>query len=114
MIIDGFQQIKDPIYGGLTFTVNNDGPPKWIEQNVGMWLGLKAYVEVLDDGDGVVTLDQIVFSDDATPPERPNRLWTQVLENPSVVDAPSLAAPLSETAPGIGRRMAGRQARQRS
>src|SRR5262249_32143518 len=36
LIIDGFQQIRNPIYGGLTFTISA-AQPRWHAQDVGMW-----------------------------------------------------------------------------
>ncbi|MFO0930191.1 MAG: PSD1 and planctomycete cytochrome C domain-containing protein [Gemmataceae bacterium] len=80
LIIDGFQQIRDPIYGGLQFAVHAD-EPRWHVQNVSMWRGLQAYVELLDDGDGAVELEQIVCSDQPAPPvEAPNRLIVALVE----------------------------------
>src|SRR5262249_52090569 len=69
--IDGFQQIRDPIYGGLTFAIQGQ-LPRWYVQNVGMWVGQRAYIEVLDDGDGHVELERVLFSDNPSPaPEAP-------------------------------------------
>ncbi len=96
LIIDGFQQIKDPIYGGLTFVVNSDASSTWIVQNVAMWIGLKAYIEILDDGDGTAALERVLFTDDGAPPVEPNRLWSQLLQDPAVIDAASLAQKYQE------------------
>ena len=62
--VENFTLIRDPIYGGLTFAVNHERPG-WVVQNVGMWIGLKAYIEVLDDGNGQVALDRVLFSDES-------------------------------------------------
>jgi len=37
--------------------------------------GRLAYLELLDDGDGFVALDQMVSTDDPTPPTQPERVW---------------------------------------
>ncbi|MFO0964800.1 MAG: PSD1 and planctomycete cytochrome C domain-containing protein [Gemmataceae bacterium] len=108
LILDGLQLIQDPIYGGLKFTVNTkpaSAPLKgwdpktplpqpeplrelaWHTQDVSMWLGHRAYIEILDDGPGSITLDQVVFSDDGPPPERPNRLLLSLLRDAKTFDA---------------------------
>jgi hypothetical protein len=96
LIIDGFQQIRDPIYGVLTFPVESGDRPVWIVQNVGMWVGLKAYIEVLDDGNGEACLDRVLFSDDGRPSEAPNRLWVRLLEDPAVDSVDVLARKYQE------------------
>jgi hypothetical protein len=91
LIIDGFQQIRDPIYGGLTFHVNHGPTFAWHKQDVSMWVGLKAYIEVLDDGDGFAELERVVFSDGAAPQDLPNAFLLQLLEDPAVTSAETLA-----------------------
>jgi cytochrome c553 len=83
LIIDGYQLIRDPIYGGLTFTVNHGDSFAWAAQNVSMWKGHNAYVEFLDDGDGWIALEQILFADSGTPAEAPNRLLVGLLDDPA-------------------------------
>jgi hypothetical protein len=81
LIIDGFQLIRNPIYGGLEITIKAGDRPRWFVQDVSMWPGLFAYIEVLDDGTGAVALDRVLFSDDRTPPpEAPNPLLLDVLQ----------------------------------
>ncbi|MFO0880639.1 MAG: DUF1553 domain-containing protein [Gemmataceae bacterium] len=70
LIIDGFQQIRDPIYGGLRFVIQSN-ESRWYVQNLSMWVGLQAYIEILDDGDGEVELEQVVQSDHGVPPPLP-------------------------------------------
>jgi hypothetical protein len=91
VIIDGFQNIRDPIYGGLTFTVNDDKASRWYVQNVGMWVGLKAYVEILDDGPGSIELERILFSDGGPPPEPASTLLLGLVEDPAVTSPDTLA-----------------------
>jgi hypothetical protein len=70
LILDGLQLIQEPIYGGLAFAVNNPDL-HWHVQDVSMWAGHRAYIEVLDDGPGYVAVEQILFSDDGPPPDAP-------------------------------------------
>ena len=84
IVIEGFEKIRDPIYGGLTVTVNTEGQARWITQDVGMWLGHRAYLEIADgattdfnaaqtritDAHGFVAIDEIRTSDQP-PPSRP-------------------------------------------
>jgi hypothetical protein len=66
LVLNGLQLIQDPIYGRLAFTVDNDAL-QWRTQDLTMWLGQRAYVEILDDGPGYAALAAVVFSD-AGPP----------------------------------------------
>ena len=102
LILDGFQLIRDPIYGGLTFVVNtpsdlgkapsgwqpsfaqpltpeNGGAMRWHTMDVSMWTGHRAYIEILDEGPGQVAFDRVAFSDEAPPPEPPNSLYVVML-----------------------------------
>jgi hypothetical protein len=67
VIIDGYQLIRDPIYGGLAFGVNNAERLQWRTQDVSMWLGHRAYIEIVDDGPGYIGVEQILFSDGDAP-----------------------------------------------
>ena len=51
--------------------------------DVSMWVGQRAYIEVLDDGPGQVAFDRVVFSDDGPPPEDANPLIAALLHNPA-------------------------------
>jgi hypothetical protein len=88
LIVDGYQLIRDPIYGGLSFGVDQGDRPTWAVQNVSMWKGHNAYVELLDDGDGLLALERVLFSADATPVDQPNRLLADLLDDPAV-DSPT-------------------------
>jgi hypothetical protein len=70
LILDGLQLIQEPIYGGLAFGINNTDL-HWHVQDVSMWAGHRAYIEVLDDGPGYAAIEQILFSDNGPPPEAP-------------------------------------------
>lgn len=64
VIIDGFQRIREPIYGGLTFTINSPDKFVWHIQDVSQWKGHRAYIEFLDYGDEWVAVDEILFCED--------------------------------------------------
>jgi len=81
VVVDGFEKIRDPIYGGLTITVNHGDEPRWLTQDVGMWLGHTAYLEIADgaivdfrgatthieDGHGYIAVDEIRMSNRPAP-----------------------------------------------
>jgi hypothetical protein len=81
VVVDGFEKIRDPIYGGLTTTVNIGDRPRWITQDVGMWMGHAAYLEIADgtiqdfqggttrlhDANGYITVDEIRMSNHPVP-----------------------------------------------
>ncbi len=80
LVIDGFEKIRSPIYGGLSTDVNSDRL-QWHTQDVSMWVGHTAYIEIDDgatvdynsnigqytDGTGYLAVDEIRFSDQAAP-----------------------------------------------
>jgi hypothetical protein len=91
LIIDGYQLIRDPIYGGLTVPLDRGDRLEWRTQDVSMWLGHRAYVEVLDQGDGFAALDRVVFADDGPPPEAPNGLLLKLLDDGGLRSPKALA-----------------------
>ena len=86
LVPDGFEKIRDPIYGALTKPVDSPVAPRWIVMDLAMWRGHRAYFE-LDDGatvdfttglahlpvaDGFLAVDQIRLSDEpCAPPSDP-------------------------------------------
>jgi hypothetical protein len=94
LVIDGFQQIRDPLYGGLQFGVNYGDEFHWHVMNVGTWLGHRAYIECLDENDGYLMLDRVLFSDAGPPPEAPNALLLRLLEDDSLDSAGKLVGKL--------------------
>jgi len=89
LIIDGFQLIRAPIYGGLEFAPAGT-ESRWQPQDVSKWVGHRAYIELVDDGDSYLALDAIAFAD-AMPPETPNRHIVAMLEDPEI-DTPRALA----------------------
>ncbi|MGO9914582.1 MAG: PSD1 and planctomycete cytochrome C domain-containing protein [Isosphaeraceae bacterium] len=81
VVVDNYEKIRDPIYGGLTVRVDHGNELRWVTQDVGMWLGHTAYLEIadgaavdfagvnsrLDDGLGYIAVDEIRMSNTAAP-----------------------------------------------
>jgi cytochrome c553 len=117
VIIDGFEKIRSPIYGGLTIVLNDGAPPRWVTQDVKMWLGHSAYLELadgatvdfggataqVDDGHGWIAVDEIRMSSQPAPTE--SALPSEVTAAPAVaLDLSAVIAALRDTStPGAGR-----------
>ena len=69
IIIDGFELIQEPIYGGLEFKVDSGETRTWRAVNLSMWQGHRAYIELNDAGPGYLSIDAIAFND--KPPAEP-------------------------------------------
>src|SRR6185436_18697728 len=77
------------------FAVNHGDEYRWHVMNVGMWIGHRAYIECLDETDGYLMLDRIVFSEDARPPsEVANPLLVKLLDDDSLDSADKLEGKL--------------------
>jgi mono/diheme cytochrome c family protein len=106
LVVDGLEKIRDPIYGGLTIRVDGADARRWYAQDVGMWGGQEAYIEIADGaavaydsgraefspGDGFIAVDEIRFSDQAAPPPRAGRFALDVLDDPEADTPEGLAA----------------------
>jgi hypothetical protein len=106
VVIDGFEKIRDPIYGGLTRKVDVGDEPRWITQDLGMWLGHSAYLEICDggtvdfggalsiaeNGGGFIAVDEIQMSNRPSPSitRQSNR------DNPVAIDLNELIAILKK------------------
>ncbi|MGD9719874.1 MAG: PSD1 and planctomycete cytochrome C domain-containing protein [Pirellulales bacterium] len=91
LILNGLQLIKDPIYGGLEFAHGGE-TPHWHAQDTSKWIGQRAYIELIDDGDGYLALEQVVLGGDGPPAPRPNQLLaTLSAAGPSGSPDPSAA-----------------------
>lgn len=78
MIIEGFQRIQFPIYGGLRIEPNTP-EMRWYTMDVSKWVGLKGYIEFLDNGAGRIAVDEITFSDSQEVSNPPDSYWLQRL-----------------------------------
>ncbi len=107
VVVNGFEKIRDPIYGGLTTAVNIGDQPRWITQDVGMWLGQTAYIELADgaladyqgattrmnDGLGYLAVDEVRVSNHPAPRGSTGG------QAPQTVDLEALVASLRSTQP---------------
>ncbi len=84
LVIDGFQHIKDPIYGGLSLQIPVADQPRWIRQNVEKWIGHRAYIEIFDEEEGFLQIDQVRFSADRLHTEQPLPMLVALLEQEQV------------------------------
>jgi hypothetical protein len=96
VIIENFQMIQDPIYGGLRKVINH-AEPRWITFDLAMWQGHRAYLELIDDptpdlagaagsgltADGWFDLVEVVASDEGKP--TPREKLFEVVEIPPAV-----------------------------
>ncbi len=99
LIIDNFQRIRYPIYGGLTFTTKapaGDDQARTYVIEVGQWVGHRAYLEVLDFGGGWTALEQVRFGAGPTPPAAPNATVLSVLSQPGTETPAGLARGLAD------------------
>ncbi|MEP6754204.1 MAG: DUF1549 domain-containing protein, partial [Chthonomonadales bacterium] len=73
VIIDGFQRIRYPIYGGLRVDLQKLDKMAWHSIDFSKWIGHIAYIEILDPGQGRIVVDRVVFGDDM-PEVNPSKL----------------------------------------
>ena len=89
LIVEGFQVIRDPLYGPLQRTLD-DPAPRWVTIDVRAWKGGRAYIELSDSPlanlsndalapldkpfDGWIACDGVVFTNDPKPPVSPEAL----------------------------------------
>jgi hypothetical protein len=91
LIIDGYQLIRDPIYGALTIALDRPDRMQWYVQDVNKWVGHNAYIELVDPGDGFLAVDRILFSDGGAPQEPVNPVSRAILEGPGLDSAQAVA-----------------------
>ncbi len=87
LIIDNFQRIRSPIYGGLTIGVKSPDKFNWVRQDVSKWVGHDAYIELVDDNDGWLALDAIVYGDRPAKDDPDRQLTAQLIEPLSPLSA---------------------------
>ncbi|MGP0069348.1 MAG: DUF1553 domain-containing protein [Isosphaeraceae bacterium] len=122
VVVDGFEKIRSPIYGGLTTTVDVGDRPGWVTQDVGMWLGHTAYLEIADgsimdfqgattrlhDGHGYIAVNEIRMSN------RPNTSAAPELAGDASVDLGQVVSALRPTQDRLADRLSSAIAEARS
>jgi hypothetical protein len=105
IVIDNYEKIRDPIYGGLAVRVNHGDSLRWVTQDLGMWLGHRAYIEIadgttidfagttaqIDDGLGYIAVDEIRMSNQPAPGDASAQLEEEL---PPPIDLDSVIAAL--------------------
>jgi hypothetical protein len=87
LIIDSYQLIRNPIYGGLTIALDKPDQMQWYAQDVGKWVGHNAYIELIDPGEGFLALDRVLFADEGPPADGPGAVSRRILEEQNL-DSP--------------------------
>ena len=90
LIVDGFflDEYNALLFEGMTFGVNTDGQWKTHVQRVlDKYIGHRAWIEILDEGDGWVAVDSIRFADtDRVMPEQSELLASWIDDPPATFD----------------------------
>ena len=96
LIVDGFQLIRNPIYGGLEFPPGS-ADPNWHPQDLSKWVGHRAYIELIDDGDGYLALEQVAFAEQQPQLATPSALVLEMLDDASLLSPRALAVKYQQT-----------------
>ncbi len=64
LIIEHYQLIQAPIYGGLQMTISDGAKEGWHTIDTTMWKGRSAYIEVIDSAHGSILLDDVRIGDE--------------------------------------------------
>ncbi len=94
LIVDGFQFIKNPLYGQLTINVQQEDAFRWYRQDLEKFGGANAYIEIQDEDDGYLVVDRIVSSDSPETPQEGNSLVWALLKDPQIATPAELKAGL--------------------
>src|SRR5262249_744547 len=81
LIIDSYQLIRNPIYGGLTIAIDSPERMRWYVQDVSKWAGHTAYIEFIDPGEGFLAVDRVLFTDAGPPGDAINPVSQFVLKD---------------------------------
>ena len=95
LIVDNFQRIRDPLYGGLTITPRSNERFEWQRQDVSKHIGHRAYIEIVDSGNGYIAVDEIRFVDEV-PLEPMNALVRRFITDPRARSRESVVSILPE------------------
>ncbi|MBI1346012.1 DUF1553 domain-containing protein [bacterium] len=91
LIVDGFQIIRNPLYGHLTFNVEQAEQPKWYRQDVARFIGSQAYIEIEDLDDGEIIVEKIEFNTQGPSPTAYNTLLTARVDAADISTTEQLA-----------------------
>jgi Protein of unknown function (DUF1553)/Protein of unknown function (DUF1549)/Planctomycete cytochrome C len=93
LVVDGYMmdRFTELLFEGLSFKVNTDGAMQWHTQSVARYLGHRAYIELIDPGDGFIAVDEIRFASSGASEASNDSFTALVLAQPNVVSAAALA-----------------------
>ncbi len=91
LIVDGFQFIRNPLYGQLTLNVPERATSVWMRQDVTQFIGSRAYIEIEDFDDGAIIVDRIEFRDGPPPGESFHELIAEEMRSAPVDDLADVA-----------------------
>ena len=99
LVLDGYQMMdfSGLLFGGTTFEVNTDGKWVWMREGGDLQnhLGRRAYIELIDDGDGWIACEEIRFSNGGPEPiTAPHPSHAKLLGDASIESAEKLATAL--------------------
>ncbi|MCA9153220.1 MAG: DUF1553 domain-containing protein, partial [Planctomycetales bacterium] len=84
LILDGYfmDVYSGLLFGNFNFEVKSPDQFTWVSQggDIGRYVGHKAYIEIIDHGDGQIAIDEIRFSNGPSPPARFSPITQRVLD----------------------------------
>jgi hypothetical protein len=98
LVIDGYRmdQFSNLLFAGAIYDVNGGSEFAWHRQaqDVGRYLGHRAHIEIIDEGDGYVAMDEIRFADERSPvpQDTPSAISGEVLKEATVDSVETLVA----------------------
>ncbi len=121
LVIDGFEKIRAPIYGGLTRAVDHGNEARWIRIDASMWQGHRAFLELSDGatsnytsgktslwpGDGTLGVSLILFSDHDTPLGSPESWTSPFIDREFEVDSSELPSDLKGMVKAVAAKISG-------
>jgi hypothetical protein len=98
LVIDGYQMMdfSGLLFGGTTFEVKTDGRWVWHRQagDLQNYLGHRAYIELIDDGDGWIACESIWFTNGAREPPSLNAEPNPNVDLPEAASQVAIPEPL--------------------
>jgi len=99
LIIDGYymNEFSGLLFRDMKFDVKTDGRYVWRTQKVGKYLGHKAYIELIDDGDGFVAVDEIrIGNSQPQPQDTPDPAFFEFLKDETLDSTEALSTAAGE------------------
>lgn len=88
-VVDSHRLINGPLHGSLRLKVDQPSQFAWLSQDLTDYQDHNAYIEIIDDGDGAIVVDKVIFGGTEPPTDKPS------IDGKS--DSPAIANPPSET-----------------